>query len=104
MGGGDAGGKAVQFLGHACARLWGQCADGAQQNCAFGNDIVGGARRYFGDGDNGRIEHRNLARHHCLDGRDDFARDGDGVDGVMRHGGVAASALDGYGQHIGRCQ
>ena len=101
MRSGDSRGEAVQFFGHPRARLRRQCTDRAKQMRCFRNDIVSRTRRDFGDGDDRWIEHRNLACHHCLDCRNDFAGHGDGVDGIMRHRSVAARALDRDGQHVG---
>ena len=100
----DPRGEAVQFFCYPRALLRRQCANSAKQMRGFRNDIVGRARRDFGDGDDCRVEHRNLARHHCLDGGYNLASDGDWVDGVMRHGCVAARTLYSDCQNIGRCQ
>src|SRR3546814_20353575 len=56
------------------------------------------------DGDHRGIEDRDAARHHRLDRGYDCAGDGNRVDRILRHRGMAARALDADRQHVGRSE
>ena len=78
-----------------------QRAHGAGELNLFGDDVVRIAAVELGDGQNGGIERIGVARHDGLQRLHELAADHDRVDGAIRHGRMAAAALDGE-RELGR--
>ncbi len=101
VGSGDVVGEARDAVAYQLPGGWGEGAEGTADLGGFGDDVGRRARVDRGDGDHGRIEDVDGTRDHGLQGLDDLAGHGDGVEGPVWCGGVSAAAAYGHVQPVG---
>src|SRR5581483_12133764 len=89
----DAAHDALEHFGDARVRLFVKSAHRAAQLGAAGDDIEGRAARQFADGDNRRVEWRDIAADDGLQSGDDLRGDDNGINRLLRHGAMTAAPL-----------